>query len=252
MTRANLSRYVANCVPVGLVLCGCASSPAQTSQAPRTPPTAAAAASTPSAYPSIAPIAQYREADAAGEAALARSAAPSSVADRADVMVLGEHGYTVAQKGSNGFVCVVERAWANDFDDPQFWNPKVRAPICFNHASARSVLPAYLERTEWVLAGVPVADMIARTKTAIASNHFGPPEAGSMCFMMSRLGYLSDADGHWHPHVMFFTPRMETGDVGANLPGSPLFAFSQQLPPVTIVLSPAAKWSDGTPDTHEM
>jgi hypothetical protein len=37
-------------------------------------------------------------------------------------------------------------------NDPDFWNPKFRAPICFNPAAARTVLPAYLERTKWALA----------------------------------------------------------------------------------------------------
>ncbi|HUB08060.1 MAG TPA: hypothetical protein VMB50_13705, partial [Myxococcales bacterium] len=83
-----------------------------------------ARASNANPYPSMAPIGRYRVATTADEVALARSAAPASVADHADVLVLGDHGYTLAEKGSNGFVCIVERAWANDFDSPEFWNPK--------------------------------------------------------------------------------------------------------------------------------
>ncbi|MHB8417983.1 MAG: hypothetical protein ACYDCL_07895 [Myxococcales bacterium] len=199
-------------------------------------------------YPRMAPISQYRVAAPAEEVALARSAAPPSVSDHADVLVLGDRGYTLAEKGSNGFVCIVERSWANDFDSPEFWNPKSRSPICFNRAAARSVLPAYLERTKWVLAGVPKAELIARAKSAIASGAFGPPEVGSMCFMMSKQGYLNDEGGHWHPHLMFFLPRTKAAEWGANLPGSPLFAADGALEPVTIFMSPVQKWSDGTPD----
>jgi hypothetical protein len=182
------------------------------------------------------------------EVALARSAAPASVSDNAEVLVLGEHRYEVAEKGSNGFVCIVERGWANDFDSGEFWNPKTRSPNCYNQAAARSVLPTYLKRTEWVLAGASKDDVIARTKAALASNEIGPPQIGSMCFMMSKRQQLNDEAGHWHPHLMFFLPRTKPADWGANLPGSPLFAADGVLVPVTIFMSPVRKWSDGTPD----
>jgi hypothetical protein len=52
----------------------------------------------------------------------------------------------------NGFVCLVERSWAKATDDQEFWNPKVRAPICVN-AAARTYLPIVLLKTKLVLAG---------------------------------------------------------------------------------------------------
>jgi hypothetical protein len=224
---------------ISMALVSCASSP-------QSQP-AAVASPTP-VYSTMAPIAEYRAKSASEEAVLARSAAPASVSDAAEVLVLGARGYEVAEKGSNGFVCIVERAWAMDFDSPQFWNPKVRSPNCYNAAAARSVLPTYLKRTEWVLAGVPVAQMIERTKAAIAAKEIALPEVGSMCFMMSKLGHLNDDAGHWHPHLMFFLPRTKAEDWGANLPGSPLFAVDAALAPVTIFMSPVRKWSDGTLD----
>jgi len=227
---------------MALALSACASASAA---APRL----SAAASTTAPYPTMAPIEQYRAVAAPGEVALARSAAPPSVADHADVLVLADRGYTLAEKGSNGFVCIVERSWANDFDSDQFWNPKVRAPICFNQPAARSVLPAYLARTEWVLAGATRADVMERARAAIASKQFGPPDAGSMCFMMSRQGYLNDQAGPWHPHVMIYAPRTPPSAWGANLPGSPLFADDGALEPLTVFMSPVPRWSDGTPDT---
>ena len=38
--------------------------------------------------------------------------------DRAEIMVMGSHGYETVAKGTNGFVCMVQRAWANNFDAP--------------------------------------------------------------------------------------------------------------------------------------
>src|SRR5271170_3011082 len=105
------------------------------------------------AYPSMAPIQQYRVATAAEEIALSRSAAPTAISGDASILTLGSHGYETAAKGKNGFVCLVWRSWTAGFEDADFWNPKLRGPICLNPTAARSVLPGYLERTKWVLAG---------------------------------------------------------------------------------------------------
>jgi hypothetical protein len=205
-----------------------------------------AAAAAQGSYPAMAPIGQYRAAD---EAALARSAAPPSISGDAEVLVLGAHGYETAAKGKNGFVCIVERGWANDFAHPDFWNPKVRGPICFNPASVRSVLPTYLKRTEWVLAGASKGQLLERTKAAVAAHQIVAPEAGAMCFMLSKGGYLGDGpDGHWRPHLMFFTPRMPAGAWGANLPGAPVMGGDDGgVDPATTFYVPVAAWSDGTP-----
>jgi hypothetical protein len=54
-------------------------------------------------YPSMAPLDQYlMERDA--EIALARSAAPQSISQDGEVMVLGRHGNETVVKGKNGFV----------------------------------------------------------------------------------------------------------------------------------------------------
>ena len=197
-------------------------------------------------YPAMAPLEQYRAASVAEEVALARSAGPEGVSHDAEVLVLGEHGYETAAKGTNGFVCVVERAWSVGFDDPQFWNPKVRSPQCFNAAAARSVLPVYLKRTEWVLAGLTKEQIQERLKAAVATKVFGTPEPGSMCFMLSKQGNLNDTAGHWHPHLMFFVPPTDGAKWGADLKGSPIFAAQTDPEPVTTFFVPVEKWSDGT------
>src|ERR1700679_1644672 len=184
-------------------------------------------------YPAMAPIEQYRVASVAEEVALARSAANAAVSDDAEVMVLGSHGYETAAKGTNGFVCLVERSWATNFDDPQFWNPKLRAPHCFNAAAARSVMPAYLKRTELVLSGLPKDQVEARMKEAVVTKVIGVPEQGAMCYMMSKQGYLNDTAGHWHPHLMFFESTTDAAKWGANLKDAPVFSAQADPEPVT-------------------
>ena len=203
-------------------------------------------------YPAMAPLAQYQAVSPSEEITLARSAAPSSISGGAEVLTLGSHGYETAAKGKNGFACFVQRSWAADFGDAEFWNPKLRAPICLNPAAVRTILPGYLERTKWVLSGVPKPDMIARTKAALAAKTFVIPESGAMGFMMSKQQYLSDVGGHWHPHLMFFVANIGTAAWGANLHDSPIFGAQGDPEPVTTFFVPIAKWSDGTPATMQM
>jgi hypothetical protein len=203
------------------------------------------------AYPVMAPVEQYREASASAEIALARSAAPTSISGDAGVLTLGVHGYETAARGKNGFICLVWRSWAAGFDDAEFWNPKLRAPICLNPAAASTVLPAYLEKTEWAIAGASKSEMIDRIKAELAANRIATPVPGAMAFMMSKQGYLGDIVGHWHPHLMFFLARTDGADWGANLHGSPVFAAQGEPEPTTAFIVPVPAWSDGTPGVME-
>jgi hypothetical protein len=174
-------------------------------------------------YPSMAPLEQYlMERDA--EVAMARSAAPESISKDAEVMVLSRHGYETAVKGKNGFVCMVERSWTAGIDFPEFWNPKLRGPICFNPPAVRSYLPLTIRKTDLVLAGRSKAQMFEQLKAGLDKKELPTPEYGAMCYMMSKQGYLNDGVGHWHPHLMFFLPLTEPAVWGADLPGSPLLA----------------------------
>jgi hypothetical protein len=68
--------------------------------------------------------------------------------------------YTTAVKGRNGFLCIVERSWGAATDDPDFWNPKVRAPICFSPPTARTFVPIFLMKSKLVLAGKSKTEII--------------------------------------------------------------------------------------------
>lgn len=205
------------------------------------------------AYAKMAPLEQYLSADRNAEIALARSAAPPSISKDASVLVLTPRGYVAAVEGTNGFVCNVERAWQSSLDDPEFWNPRLRGPVCMNAAAVRSILPLQHRLTELALSGLSREEILARMKDAIAKKEFGPPEVGAMSYMMSKQQHLGDRNGHWRPHLMFYVPG-ETNPAawGANLPSSPVFGGGQDLPgggrmPFTIFFVPVSRWSDGTP-----
>jgi hypothetical protein len=196
------------------------------------------------AYPSMVPIEQYLM-DRTAEIALARSAAPESISGDAEVLVLGRHGFETAVKGKNGFVCIVERSWTSAAD-PDFWNPKVRTPICWNAAAARSVLLRNLKRTDLILAGRTQAQVDEATVAAVDKKELPPVEPGAMCYMMSKQGHGGDTVDHWPPHLMFYFSQTDAGTWGANLPGSPILAVSDTREHVTTFVIAVQLWSDGT------
>jgi hypothetical protein len=196
-------------------------------------------------YPKMAPLDQYMMKPDA-EIALARSAAPESLSRDAEVMVLGPHGYKTAVKGKNGFVCVVERGWTAGPDDPDFWNPKLRGPICFNPPAVRSYLPQTIRKTQSILGGKTKDQMFADLSAALDKKDLPAPEPGAMCYMLSKQQYLGDSGGHWHPHLMFFLPLSEPIFWGAGLSGSPVIASKDPQGRMTVFMIPVGHWSDGT------
>jgi hypothetical protein len=198
-------------------------------------------------YPVMAPVDEYLFTDENSEIALARSAAPASISDKAEVMVLGRKGFTTAVKGTNGFLCVVERSWGAATDAPEFWNPKIRAPICFNPEAARTFAPIFLMKTKLVLDGKSKSEILAATASALDKKELPTLEQGAMCYMMSRQQYLNDVGASWHPHLMFFVSGDEGKSWGADLPGSPVIAAADPEERATILMVLVGSWSDGSP-----
>jgi hypothetical protein len=195
-------------------------------------------------YPNMAPIGQYLM-DRTAEIALARSAAPESISRDAEVLVLGRHGFETAVKGKNGFVCIVARSWTSA-PDPDFWNPKVRVPMCLNAAAARSYLLLITKTTDLILAGRTKAQTEETIAAAIDKKELPAMEPGAMCFMLSKQGYAGDGVGHWPPHLMFFYSETDPATWGADLPGSPVFASNDTRDHLTTFVVVVQRWSDGT------
>jgi hypothetical protein len=194
----------------------------------------------------MAALDQYLMPDRNAEIALARSAAPESISKDAKVLVLGPHGYETAVEGKNGFVCAVERGWMAPFDNPEFWNPKIRGPLCFNPPAARSMLPMTYKRTEMVLAGQSKTQIMEGI-AAFAKKELPPLEPGAFTYMMSKDAYLTDRGDHNMAHLMFYTRVMDGAVWGADLPKSPVMLnpqFAREGIDVFMVLT--GMWSDGT------
>lgn len=196
---------------------------------------------TKSPYPTMAPVEQYRM-DRDAEIAMARTAAPPSISRDATVLVLGQKNFEIAVQGKNGFVCLVGRAFAGPLNNPEFWNPKNRSPICYNPPGARSLMPYAMKETGMALAGASKARIIDAIRTAVARKELGAPESGAMSYMMSREAYLTDRGGHNLAHLMFELPRNGFQD-------DPDHFVSWDPSPVIEFIVPVGQWSDGTPIT---
>jgi hypothetical protein len=198
-------------------------------------------------YTKMAPVEQYLMADRDAEIALARSAAPESIAGNAEVQVLGRHGFETAVQGKNGFVCIVGRGWSSAAD-ADFWNPKVRVPICLNAAAARTYLLRITKITDLALAGRTLTQVNEAVVAALARKELPPMEPGAMCYMMSKQGYGGDSAPHWPSHLMFFYSDTDPAIWGANLPGSPVIGIADPLEHLTQFVIATQRWSDGTED----
>ena len=217
----------------GLVLALCFLTTASTAEPAKTP------------WPKMAPVADYlipRDA----EIALARSSAPESIAKDAEVMVFTKTGFQTAVNGTNGFVCLVARSWSAGFDDPNFWNPKVRAPICYNALAAESQVPETVKRTQVALAGGSEAQIQQALKAGIASGALPVAKPGSLSYMMSKGTYFSQDQGHWVSHLMFYMPQTDLKSWGVGAAKSPVIGYNFPDERLTIFLIPIGRWSDGT------
>ncbi len=225
-----------NVVVAGLIVLLTACAPAR-GQAPASNP-----------YPTMAPLSKYMMPRDA-EIAMARSAAPASLSANAEVLVMSKSGYEIAAKGSNGWVCIVGRMWGAGIDDPEFWNPKGRGAACLNPDAAQTVLPSYLARTKWALAGDTREEIAAKSQAAYTAHQV--PEPRGFALMLSKQSYLNDGvHGPWRPHIMPFVAKDKLSTWAAVFKGSGILSPAtdtfRSYEPVTLVIL-APYWSDGSP-----
>src|SRR5262245_35669500 len=124
------------------------------------------------------------------EVALAKSAAPSNVSDRATIKVLTANGYQGTHEGDNGFVCVVMRGWvAPTYTPEQFrglvYDSKLRAPICFDPPASRTVMPYYELRTKLGMEGKTEDEIADGIESAYAKGEIPKREGVTFAYMWS-------------------------------------------------------------------
>jgi hypothetical protein len=160
------------------------------------------------------------------EIALARSAAPAGITDRATIKVFTGTKYDVAREGDNGFVCLVLRGWAAPtFSPAQFRDfvhaAAIRAPICYNPVAARTVLPYQELRAKLAVEGKSLDQITAGVESAYARGALPRMETAGVAYMFSADQNLGPGIGAFHPHVMVFTPYYDNATLGGNAFGGP-------------------------------
>lgn len=209
-----------------LVLLASLAAPALWAQAPK--------------YPPLSSYMMPRDA----EIALARSAAPATIADRATIKVLTASGFTMANAGDNGFVCLVLRGWAAPTFSPAIlrdlvYDPTVRAPICLNPAAVRSVLPYYELRSKLGMEGKTPDQIAESVQAAYTRGALPVRDAVGFGYMWSADQVLGPQVGHWHPHMMVFSPYADNAMLGGNPFGSSLpFVTDDGGTPFAVVVIP--------------
>jgi len=149
----------------------------------------------------------------AREIALARSAAPAAVSDSATIYVLGDQGYEIAVRGTNGNTCYVDRS-----------RVAAIAPQCFNGEGAATIMEIEMHRITLLHQERSVAEADRDIADGLASGHFRLPRRPVLCYMMSAAQNLFDDDGkpvgHWHPHLMWYVPYVTAAELGLGKTGS--------------------------------
>jgi len=201
---------------------------------------AAAVAAQAAKYPPIDRYLMPREA----EIALAKSAAPASLADHATVKVLTKSGYVVAREGDNGAVCMVMRGFsAPTYTPAQFrdlvYDPTVHAPICFTAPAARTAMPYYELRTKLAMEGKRPDEIAEALQSAYVRGELPRRDAVTFAYMWSAHQHLAPGIGAWRPHMMVFAPYYENSMLGGNEFGGPLPQVSDDAgTPFSVVLIP--------------
>jgi hypothetical protein len=158
--------------------------------------------------------------DEAYEVTLARSAAPEHVAAGARVLVLRSGGYHEIASGSNGFTCLVERSWSSPIGPHiDFYNPKLRAPICYNAEATRTILGDYMRRTELALGGASIGEIQVAIERDVGTGKLRAPQGLAMSYMLSGEQLLGTNTGRFVPHLMFYVAYATADEIGSPPPG---------------------------------
>jgi hypothetical protein len=189
--------------------------------------------------------------DEALEIALALSAAPAHVSGNATVLVLRADGYHEVRLGTNGFTCLVERSWSSPIGPHRdFFNPKLRAPICYNEEGSRTILGDYMRRTELAMAGRSIGEVKEAIETDVGTGRLRAPGGVALSYMMSAGQLLGTNTGRFVPHIMFYIPYATNEQLGHG-PNTECHAciFEHAGGPLASIIVPVAEWIEVAADT---
>lgn len=173
------------------------------------------------------------------EVALALSACPAAIAEKAGVYVLGAAGYVQARESQNGFTAIVQHSV-----------PGAQEPQCMDAEGARTLLPRMLKVAELRAQGKSPDEIRRFVADAFARGLFQPPRRVGVDYMLSTENVVPDDKGviaPFPPHVMFYAPFMTNADIGSEgqAGGGPAFIAAQGTPYALIIVPVPAGTQSG-------
>jgi len=143
------------------------------------------------------------------EEALALSALPARLRDQASVYSLTDEGFKMSREKDGPFTCIVER---NHVD--------AVIPQCVDAAGADTIIPGIMKKSQWALAGIPVAERRAKFAELAEKKELMPAPRSGISYMMSNFNYVWNTNSEYlmrvPPHVMFYAPNVSNDDVGGS------------------------------------
>lgn len=138
---------------------------------------------------------------------IAKLAGPKEVTDRADIYVLGERGYELAERGDNGFSCLVERE-----------QPDTMEPECYDGEGTKTTLKVRFFVEQQRATKVTERQVEESVKQGYKSGKFRPPSKPGIVYMLSDFNYVLDPETkkiiHFPGHLMFYAPYATEQTVG--------------------------------------
>lgn len=153
------------------------------------------------------------------EVAFALSAAPEHLRAEATVYALERGGYVVAQRGSNGFSCLVRRRGVTP---ARFHHSYVA--LCYDAEGSRTLLKSDLEQARLFEQGKTHDEVETIIDKAWADGQFEAPGPG-ISYMLSPVMHVVPLGGtarQYIPHLMFYAAHKTAADIGASTPPNPM------------------------------
>jgi hypothetical protein len=165
--------------------------------------------------------------------AIARSAAPKEISDKADIYVLGKNGYELASKGSNnGFICAIEREKLDTME-----------PECYDREGSQTTFKARQFVEGQRAAGVSEDKIEKAVAAGYKSGRFKAPSKPGITYMLSDSNYVFDPDSkqiiHFPGHLMFYAPYATAETVGSGA-GAPYIVHPGE-PDALLIVVPAKR-----------
>jgi hypothetical protein len=158
----------------------------------------------------------------AEEIALARSAAPGSIAKGARIYVFTDSGYGVADQGTTDVACLVSRSW-----------PDALEPSCYDAEAAATVMPIEMRRVLLFHLGKAAEAVEQEIARGLMEGTYRLPVRLAVVYMMSSGQRLISDDGQprgrWRPHLMIHYPFLTAEAVGHH--GEPSLAGGMVVDP---------------------